>query len=232
LGQAAENIDELNFRLTPGTGATIIGSVSAGDLFVVLEGSLCSQTQTAFFRWWRVYFDGQTGWLAEGDGTSYFAEPVELPENAQVIIEELVEDSRGDRFSYLQEPPQNLPIGTIVTVSVSVLDNGNATNYTYADIADAQAVIAAIFGEDVANGQVKEFTILVEGVYSVYGESNLLGILIAVIVLPEAAGGPGRGPDANSNTDAGGNTNPPPPAVPGRPSATEQPTDGAANAQG
>lgn len=71
-GRVTLNDDRpLNVRERPGTGASIVGQIEPGSVFVVLEGATCS----ARYLWYRVARGSLTGWVAEGDMTTYFVEP-------------------------------------------------------------------------------------------------------------------------------------------------------------
>ncbi len=58
--------------IRPAPGAASIGQIPAGATFMVLEGPTCTPNGIA---WWRVSYNGQTGWTAEGQGSTYFVEP-------------------------------------------------------------------------------------------------------------------------------------------------------------
>lgn len=71
-GRVTLNDDRpLNVRERPGTQSPIIGQIEPGSVFVVLEGATC----TARYVWYRIARGSLTGWIAEGDMTSYFVEP-------------------------------------------------------------------------------------------------------------------------------------------------------------
>jgi len=60
----------LNLRSGIGTGSDVITQIPAGAVFFVLEGPQCSQS----YAWYRVEYNGRTGWIAEGDSSAYFVE--------------------------------------------------------------------------------------------------------------------------------------------------------------
>ena len=62
-----------NLRNRPNTTATIIGIIQAGEPFQIAEGPQCDSEGRV---WWRVNYNGKLGWTVEGQGTSYFIEPV------------------------------------------------------------------------------------------------------------------------------------------------------------
>jgi hypothetical protein len=65
-------------RSAPGTRSTgansyVIGNIPAGGIFSVLEGPQCGSDSRW---WWRVNYNGLTGWTAEGEGYDvYWVEP-------------------------------------------------------------------------------------------------------------------------------------------------------------
>ncbi len=62
-------------RSQPGTGAssTVIGSIPGGGQFTVLAGPQCGNDGRV---WWQVQYGGAIGWTAEGEGGTYWVEPV------------------------------------------------------------------------------------------------------------------------------------------------------------
>src|SRR5689334_8249662 len=62
----------VRLRETPGKSGRIVGQVDAGSAFKVLSGPQCADG----YAWWQVVSEGTLGWLAEGDRTGYFVEPV------------------------------------------------------------------------------------------------------------------------------------------------------------
>ena len=61
----------LNLRTKPSTSATRITQIPVRTFFDVLEGPLCGEQ----IAWFRVDVNGNTGWIAEGEGSQYFVEP-------------------------------------------------------------------------------------------------------------------------------------------------------------
>jgi hypothetical protein len=62
-------------RAAPSTDGELIGEIPAEATFLVLEGPICDViNQTP---WWRVEYDGTEGWTVEGQGDTYWTEPVE-----------------------------------------------------------------------------------------------------------------------------------------------------------
>ena len=62
----------LNYREAPATNARLIGQFGTGILVTILEGPVDNEN----FRWWRID-DGQgnSGWAAQGDGTTQWISP-------------------------------------------------------------------------------------------------------------------------------------------------------------
>jgi LysM repeat protein len=61
-------------RSQPGTGSnsTVIGQIPGGGVFSVLAGTECANG----YYWWQVNYNGVVGWTAEGQGSTYWLEPV------------------------------------------------------------------------------------------------------------------------------------------------------------
>jgi len=70
-------------RVTPGqpnlirtlpskSSGSVVGQIPAGGIFNVIGGPQCGDG----LRFWQVTYKGQTGWTAEGQGTSYWLEPL------------------------------------------------------------------------------------------------------------------------------------------------------------
>lgn len=70
-------------RVTPGTAnnvyrvplvsAELVGQIPGGESFMVLTGPQCRDDMA----WWWVDYNGLTGWTAEGQGDTYWLEPLE-----------------------------------------------------------------------------------------------------------------------------------------------------------
>jgi hypothetical protein len=52
--------------------STVIGSIPGGGVFTVLNGPICADG----FAWWQVSYLGVTGWTPEGEGRTYWLEPL------------------------------------------------------------------------------------------------------------------------------------------------------------
>lgn len=51
-----------------------ITEIPAGDTFTVLDGPVCDNVKG--YTWWKVDYNGQVGWTAEGEGNTYWLAPV------------------------------------------------------------------------------------------------------------------------------------------------------------
>ena len=60
-----------NMRVEPISGAELITEIPGGASFFVLEGPICE----GGLAWWRVDYNGTTGWTAEGSDNTYWLEP-------------------------------------------------------------------------------------------------------------------------------------------------------------
>jgi len=61
----------VNVRRLPGTENRLVTTIPINALFSVLDGPVCADG----FEWYQVHYREATGWLAEGDLTSYYVEP-------------------------------------------------------------------------------------------------------------------------------------------------------------
>jgi hypothetical protein len=59
-------------RQNASTNSDQLGRIPENGIFDVLEGPDCNQG----YAWWRVRYDGITGWTAEGDSSEYYVEPI------------------------------------------------------------------------------------------------------------------------------------------------------------
>jgi hypothetical protein len=62
-------------RSAPGTGSNsvVIGEIPGGGSFSVLAGPQCGNDGRV---WWQVNYNGVIGWTAEGEGSTYWVEPI------------------------------------------------------------------------------------------------------------------------------------------------------------
>lgn len=61
----------VNMRSQPGTGNTLVVQIPIKAVFFVLDGPTCLDD----YAWFQVRYNNKTGWVAEGDLTSYYVEP-------------------------------------------------------------------------------------------------------------------------------------------------------------
>jgi hypothetical protein len=61
----------VNVRRLPGTENRLVTTIPINGIFQVLDGPVCADG----FQWYQVHYREATGWLAEGDLTSYYVEP-------------------------------------------------------------------------------------------------------------------------------------------------------------
>lgn len=61
----------VNVRRLPGTENRLVTTIPINAIFQVLDGPVCADG----FQWYQVHYREATGWLAEGDLTSYYVEP-------------------------------------------------------------------------------------------------------------------------------------------------------------
>lgn len=209
------NATPLNFRGAPSTDSGVIASVRATEVFQVLDGPRC----TASLRWWNVYFEGRSGWIAESSGNAYLARPLtindeEIPDNAIVIVEDLTQatnDNGGTYYRYEQNPRVTLSPGTKVRVIMSV---PNGHTYIYIDILDGTDLLSILQESTNDNSGVAPENLEFEArqpanddpsLHSVYGESDADGKIFIIIVPPTNEGSTGRGSGGqDSNTSATG----------------------------
>ncbi|MBZ0278234.1 MAG: SH3 domain-containing protein [Anaerolineae bacterium] len=59
-------------RSTPSLYANVVGYIPAGGTFSIIGGPQCASG----ILWWQVNYNGLVGWTAEGNGSTYFVEPV------------------------------------------------------------------------------------------------------------------------------------------------------------
>src|SRR5688572_19192496 len=72
-GQAVVTPGSSNrIRSDSSTTAEQVGQIPAGGVFSLLEGPRCVDG----FLWWRVNYNGTTGWTVEANGSDYFVDPV------------------------------------------------------------------------------------------------------------------------------------------------------------
>ena len=62
-----------NLRSTSSASGQLLGQIPGSETFTVLEGPVCGENNIV---WWRVSYNGVTGWTGEGQDSTYWAEPV------------------------------------------------------------------------------------------------------------------------------------------------------------
>jgi hypothetical protein len=61
-----------NLRADATTSSAQIGTIPGGGVFAVLDGPVCAENMA----WWQVQYQGQIGWTAEGQGSTYWLVPM------------------------------------------------------------------------------------------------------------------------------------------------------------
>ena len=61
----------LNLRAGPGIAHEILDQIEPLSVFLVGDEAACSDG----YSWFLITYQGQAGWIAEGDSTAYYAEP-------------------------------------------------------------------------------------------------------------------------------------------------------------
>jgi hypothetical protein len=64
----------VRLRSAPSLDANVLVSLPGGTSFVVLDGPLCDQADGVL--WWRLGWEAGEGWAVEGQGDTYFLEPI------------------------------------------------------------------------------------------------------------------------------------------------------------
>lgn len=72
IGQVTPG-DPNNLRALPSVTAPLVGVMPAGAQFMVMTGPVCDPAGMA---WWQVTYNGVIGWTVEGQGDTYFLEPL------------------------------------------------------------------------------------------------------------------------------------------------------------
>lgn len=101
-------LDGINLRSLPGVRNPLVNTALFGDLMDVLEGPFCNES----LAWWRVAYDGERAWTAEGLSDLYFLAPYIL-QHAQVgsveitaqpeLVESITARSLDDRIEFQLE---------------------------------------------------------------------------------------------------------------------------------
>jgi serine/threonine-protein kinase len=72
--------DPNRLRNSPGFSGRFIGQMGEGRTFLVVDGPICLDGVA----WWQVNYAGTLGWTSEGQGDTYFLEPVVTPSTEAV----------------------------------------------------------------------------------------------------------------------------------------------------
>ncbi|MBC7813303.1 MAG: WD40 repeat domain-containing protein [Burkholderiales bacterium] len=75
-GQKINDNVALNVRVDPARGTEVVTQLADGAVFYVVEGPQCDPSGLS---WFLIDFSGFRGWVAEGNETSYFVEPIATP---------------------------------------------------------------------------------------------------------------------------------------------------------
>jgi WD40 repeat protein len=72
--QVTPGVQPNNLRSEPRSDAELTGQIPAGAVFEIIAGPQCANGLV----WWQVDFDGTIGWTAEGEGGTYWLEPLPM----------------------------------------------------------------------------------------------------------------------------------------------------------
>jgi hypothetical protein len=71
-GRVVENLPPNNVRSEPTISSPRLGEIPGGGMFAVIGGPVCADN----YAWWQVDYNGLVGWTAEGEGDTYWLEPL------------------------------------------------------------------------------------------------------------------------------------------------------------
>lgn len=71
-GQVIAATSANNLRAEPSTSSEVLTQIPVSGLFTVLAGPRCGENSA----WWQVDYNGTIGWTAEGQGDTYWLEPL------------------------------------------------------------------------------------------------------------------------------------------------------------
>jgi hypothetical protein len=71
-GRVVENLPPNNVRSEPTISSLRLGEIPGGGMFTVIGGPVCADN----YAWWQVDYNGLIGWTAEGEGETYWLEPL------------------------------------------------------------------------------------------------------------------------------------------------------------
>ncbi len=77
-----------NLRAEPSTGTALVGEIPAEATFRVISGPTCDAEG---YVWWQVNYGELNGWTAEGQGTTYYVEPLPPVENSLPTTSTVIE---------------------------------------------------------------------------------------------------------------------------------------------
>lgn len=100
----------VRLRATPSQSGDVLDQLPIGTAGIEISGGpVCRDT----WRWWRVTFRGQTGWISEGNRNLYYLTPITLDDPSQ--------DSSGNSNAEdcSSAPPQRLRNGSLARVVTS-----------------------------------------------------------------------------------------------------------------
>jgi LysM repeat protein len=67
----------LRSQPSTGSGSVELGQISGGGLFRVIQGPQCAEG----YNWWQVNYNGTVGWTAEGQGSTFWTEPLKCDQS-------------------------------------------------------------------------------------------------------------------------------------------------------
>jgi hypothetical protein len=71
-GRVVDGLGANRLRSHPSTTGRLLDEIPPGGTFAVLNGPQCGEG----LAWWQVEYRGLVGWTAEGEGSTYWLEPV------------------------------------------------------------------------------------------------------------------------------------------------------------
>jgi hypothetical protein len=103
----------LRVRDVPGTAAKVAGQLLRGIEFKIISGPECKDG----YAWWQIVGQGVVGWIAEGDDSGYFVEPVE-----------------GAPISQDQLTPVDIPTPTPVNIMIQTGSTSNFATFNIGEV--------------------------------------------------------------------------------------------------
>lgn len=71
-GRVVLDLGANNLRQEASTGSRVLVAIPEGGEFAVMDGPVCADG----YAWWQVNYNGVIGWTAEGEGSTYWVEPL------------------------------------------------------------------------------------------------------------------------------------------------------------